>query len=235
MGDENSPTMDELLAEWNSVWLESLETQIYDLHHRRELHDGLMEMLDAQDHRDTDIFRDAFHRMYIESQVMAIRRQADSDSMTLSLRRLVGQLEARRREFTREWFVRRWMGERDPESADERERLEARLHLRMANDAFDKFTDSPGDAHLGGRSLQRDRETLVSITDDVVRYTNATVAHAEQSPNDVHVTYNDFHRALEHLGEMLRRYYLLINQGGLVSAKPTIQGDWRGPFRRPLA
>lgn len=42
-------------------------------------------------------------------------------------------------------------------------------------------------------------------------------------------------RAVEHLGEMLRRYYLLINQGGLMTVTPTIQGDWKGPFRKPLA
>jgi hypothetical protein len=68
-----------------------------------------------------------------------------------------------------------------------------------------------------------------------VRYANASVAHAEREPEDVRVTYDDFHRAVDHLGEMLRRYYLLINQGGLVTATPTIQGDWKGPFRKPLA
>lgn len=227
--------IDALLVEWEGTWLTSLRQQVYDLHHRRQLHDDFMAMLDAQDHPDTDIFSDAFHRMYIEAQVMGIRRQADDDPRTLSLRRLIGQLEAHRRQFTRAWYVARWLGERDTDASDERERLEARFHLEAANDAFDKFTDKPGAPHLGGRRLQADRQQLLDVTQDVVRYASATVAHAERDPDSVTVTYADFHRAVDHLGEMLRRYYLLINQGGLATATPTIQGDWKGPFRKPLA
>lgn len=235
MTDGEGVDIDSLVAEWEGVWLESLKVQIYDLHHRRALHDEFMAMLDAQDHPDTDVFRDLFHRMYVEAQVMAVRRQADDDPRTLSLRRLIGQLQQHRREFTREWFVRRWMGDFDADTPDERSRLEAQFHVEAANDAFDQFTDSPGASVLGGRRLDEDREALLAVTDDVVRFANATVAHAEREPTDVHVTYDDFHRAVEHLGEMLRRYYLLINQGGLATATPTVQGDWRGPFRRPLA
>jgi hypothetical protein len=133
--------IDSLVLEWEGVWLASLRQQIYDLHHRRQIHDEFMEMFDAQDHPDTEIFRDAFHRMYIEAQVMAIRRQADDDKRTLSLRRLIGQLEAHRRQFTREWYVSRWTAGRNVESSDERERLDAEFHIQTANDAFDKVTD----------------------------------------------------------------------------------------------
>jgi hypothetical protein len=158
-------TIDDLLAEWEGVWLESLKAQIYDVHHRRELHDEFMELLASQDHPDTDIFRDAFHRMYIESQVMAIRRQADDDNRSVSLRRLIGQLEQHRNEFTREWYVARWIGDRDPNSTDERTRLEGRMHLDFANDAFDRFTDKPGDSRLeakGSSSIERSCSQLLT-------------------------------------------------------------------------
>lgn len=227
-------TIDDLLTDWEGRWLESLKHQIYALHHRRQIHDDFLQMLDAQHHPDTDVFRDAFHGMYIESQVMAIRRQADDDPRTLSLCRLMGQLFNHRREFTRSWYVARWMKGKDPNSSDERERLEGRMHLKFANEAFDRFTDRVGEERLGGRRLQEDMKDLRKMTEDVVRYVNAHVAHVEAAPEDVSVTYDSFHRAVDHLGEMLKRYYLLINQGGLVTATPTIQGDWKGPFRRPL-
>lgn len=229
------PTMDELLSEWKGVWLQALRQQVLDLHYRREVHDELLQMLDAQDHPDTGTFRDVFHRMYIESQVMAIRRQADDDPRTLSLRRLIGQLEQHRREFTRSWYVERWMAGMDPSSPDKQTRLESKMHLEFAHDAFDRFTDRRGDPCLGGRRLHQDREDLLSPTAAVVRYANAVVAHAERGPDNVHVTYDEFHAAITHLGDMLRRYELLIGQSGLASATPTIQGDWKGPFRRPLA
>lgn len=235
MNQREAVNIDDLLVEWETVWLKNVAHQIHGLYHRRQLHDEFLAMLDNQDHPDTGIFRDSYHLMYIEAQVMVIRRQSDNDNRTLSLRRLIGQLERHRQRFTRDWYVRRWVGDRDPESPDKLERLDARFHLKAANEAFDRFTDEPGGAQLGGRGLQEDRERLLAMTDSVVRYANAVVAHAEREPNNVAVTYSDFHHALEHLGAMLRRYYLLVNQGGLVTATPTIQGDWKGPFRKALA
>lgn len=106
--------IDESLVEWREVWLENLEWQIFELHHRREIHDEFMAVLEAQTHSDSSTFAEAFHGMYLESQVMAIRRLADDDSRTISLRRLIGQIEQRRRDFTRKWYVERWMDGIDP-------------------------------------------------------------------------------------------------------------------------
>ena len=53
------------------------------------------------------------------------------------------------------------------------------------------------------------------------------VAHVERNPEDVAVTYNDFNNAIDHLGEMFRRYLLLIDQGGLLSATRRFRGTGR--------
>lgn len=225
--------IDQALDEWK-VWLENLKGQIYDLHHRRQLHDEFMELLDRQDHPDTGILGDAFHRMYIESQVMAIRRLADDDKRTISLRRLIGQIEQRRPDFTRDWYVARWMSNFDLASADERTRLKAEFQLRNANSSFDKFTDTEGDPQIGGRRLQEDRDELVGLTDELVQYTNGIVAHAQRDPLASTVTYGEFYKSIDHIGSMLKRYHLLIDQGGLMTVVPVIQGDWKGPFRKPL-
>lgn len=140
------------------MWLNSLELQVLTY---TTVDESTTSSWTCSTRKITEIptsFRDAFHRMYMEAQVIAIRRQADDDPRTLSLRRLIGQLENHRREFTRAWYVRRWMADRDADSKDEAERLEARMHLGLANDTFDNFTDRPGDDHLGGRRLQLDRE-----------------------------------------------------------------------------
>ena len=117
-------------------------------------------------------------------------------------------------------------------STDERDRLEAQLHRQLANEAFDKFTDQVGARYLGGRRLRRTSRTLIGSP--TTSYANAHVAHVEEAPGNLRVTYAYFHAAVDHLGGILKRYYLLINQGGLVSATPAIQGNWKGPFRRPL-
>lgn len=172
--------------------------------------------------------------MYVESQTMAIRRQADDDSRTLSLLRLLGQLYFYRKKVTREWYGGRWMERFDLNSGHERERLEAKANDRRANRAFDQFTDSPGDNVLGGRRIEADREKLLAMTDRVVQYVNQHVAHLSVYPVADRVTYEEFEGALEHLGEMLKRYHLLIDQGSLMSPTPAIQVDWKAPFRGPL-
>lgn len=227
--------IDELQAEWEGEYLKSFSDQVYDINHRRQVHDEFIGMLAAVG-EDGGVFADMFHRMYIESMVMAVRRQTDTDPRALSLRRLIGQLVQHRRAFTRSWYVGRWVGNRDARSAELRERHMAEFHIEMANEAFDRFSDPHPKRRdiLSAKVLQADLAELDRLTEQVVRFANAQVAHSERSSCPVSVTYGEFHAALDHLSEMLKRYYLLIDQGGLVSTTPTIQDDWLRPFRRPL-
>jgi hypothetical protein len=68
----------------------------------------------------------------------------------------------------------------------------------------------------------------------VARYANTTVAHVERDPDDARVTYADFHRALEHLGDPASSLLPLDQPGrpGLDNTRDS--GDWKGPFRKPL-
>jgi hypothetical protein len=76
----------------------------------------------------------------------------------------------------------------------------------------------------------------VTTSEALVRYANRFVAHAERpSEQPIEATYRDLDRAIELLGALLRKYYLLIDGGGLTTVTPVIQGDWRAPFRSPLA
>jgi len=59
--------------------------------------------------------------------------------------------------------------------------------------------------------LQEDRDELDLMTEKVVCYANAAVAHVERDLGDLAVTYDEFNGAIDHLGEMLRRCYLLID------------------------
>lgn len=229
------PTIEELHQEWLGEWLPSIKTQVFELFHRREIHDGMEEMLRAQDHADAGYFWEAFHRMYLESQVLAIRRQADDDTRALSLRRLIGQLQHHRRSVTRAWYVDRWMDGVGLDPAGERDRGLVEVRRQMAHDAFDKFTDEPGGPLLSATLLDRDRQRLLDTSRTVSRYADTVVAHSDRTPPAELPTYADFEASIDVLGDLLRRYHLLIDQGGLVSATPTIQGDWKGPFRSRLA
>jgi hypothetical protein len=225
--DAMSP-IDDLAAEWEDQWLPSLRSQVHDLYLRKEVHDQLMEALARQGESDS-LLADAVHRMYLDSQLMAIRRQADNDRRTLSLHRLFGQLEEAAGQFSRQWWVDRWLNQAPIHSDEERE-----FHAGMAEAAFDDFCDNPGDAVLGKERLHQDRDRLRAMTDRVVAYVNDYIAHTNRHPGPAAVTYHEFEAAIVHLGEMLQRYFLLLNQAALVSPAPIVQGDVLGPLRRGL-
>lgn len=228
---EHAVSLDDLLALW-SEWIERLENRVLDLNHRRQLHDEFMALLDGQDHRDTVVFQDAFHHMYLEAHTIGIRRLVDGDRRTISFKRLLGQLEEHRNEFTRDSYVRRWV-DGPAESPKLRDEVDQRFHTTMANRAFDRFSEM-GDA-LSRRVIAQDRDQLDRATERLVQYVDEHVAHLAASPTNDAPTYDEFHRALDHLGGMLQKYRLLIDQVSLAWTTPTIQGDWKGPFRKPLA
>ncbi|MGH2719788.1 MAG: hypothetical protein ACRDJU_14605 [Actinomycetota bacterium] len=221
-------TIDDLAAEWEAQRLASLRRDIYELHLRKKVHDEFMELL-RRNGQDGSIFADLFHKMYLDSQVMAIRRQTDDDTRTLSLYGLLGQLQEGTPQSTRAWYVNRWLTSVVPSDPEERE-----LHTSMANEAFDRFCDWPAARKLGKGRLQADRQELEGLTERVVKFVNTFVAHRSRTTGPVTLTYQDFEGAIAHLGEMLLRYFLLLNQGGLLSATPVIQGDPLAPFRRAL-
>lgn len=224
--DSGEPPAEDGAVEWWEEYLDSVYYQVLDMQHRRQLHDEFMAMLDAQDHPDTT-FQEAFHRIYIESQVIAIRRLADDDARTLSLRRLLGQLYCRRKAFTRDAYVGRWLSS---VRIDDDER---RFHEDSAHAAFEKFTDNEGDPTIGPQSLQADIGTLAELSDQVARYANTYVAHSDRT-KEAPPTYEEFHGAVDGIARLLQKYYLLLKQGSLMTTTPTIQGDWKGPFRRSL-
>jgi hypothetical protein len=168
--------------------------------------------------------------MYLEAQTIGIRRLVDGDARTISLRRLIGQLEQHRAQFTREVYVNRHLAgaaRRQPLDAQDRQ-----FHTSMANHAFDQFSESG--ASLSRAVLSHHRDELDQVTRSVVRFVDERVAHLATSPEDEPPSYDEFHHALKVLGEMLQRYRLLIDQVTLAWTTPAIQSDWKGPFRQPL-
>ena len=71
--------------------LEYLRREIGEIHHRRHLHDEFHAMLGTTQHSDTTSWSH-YHRTYIESQVMAIRRLSDTDGRTMSFVRFIREI-----------------------------------------------------------------------------------------------------------------------------------------------
>jgi hypothetical protein len=79
--------------------------------------------------------------------------------------------------------------------------------------------------------IDADIETLKSETALITRWADESVAHMGRTLS-VNPTFDQLDEAIDLLGEMLKKYYLLITGGYLASVQPAIQDDWRAPFRQ---
>ncbi len=233
-------SFEERWDDWRDVWLEAIHKEVIQLHLRRKIRYEFLALLaahetDAGRQPDT-IFAATFNRMYVDSTVMAIRRQADSNPRTLSLYCLLKQLKQYCEQFTREAYVERWLRKLglDLNSDNDRIRDEATYHLQQANHSFDQFTDNPGASHLEDSGLATDQKELRKKTKKIKTYANKQVAHHDRIPPNEIPTYGEVDAAIDCLGELLQKYNLLLDQSQLFEVTPYIQGDWKAPFRRPL-
>jgi hypothetical protein len=78
--------------------------------------------------------------------------------------------------------------------------------------------------------IQRDLASLKSETAIITRWADESVAHMGRTPS-TNPTFGHLDKAIDHLGEMLQKYYVLLTGSYLAAVEPVIQDDWRAPFR----
>jgi hypothetical protein len=95
------------------------------------------------------------------------------------------------------------------------------------------LTENPHlNSGIESSQIDADIETLKKETALITRWADESVAHMGRMLS-VNPTFVQLDEAIDLLGEMLKKYYLLITDGYLASVQPVIQEDWRAPFRRP--
>jgi hypothetical protein len=235
-GDERG--IEELHAEWTSEVgpLRQLTQDIWRLHHRRKMFNELVEMLEGQGNPHRAYVDEFLAELYLDAQLVLLRRLIDTDSRSVSFRRLINQLIQHRTKFTREWYVGLWTKEAAANSDELGERLDARVWGEEGNEEFDKWIDDkPGRQDvLGGQPLQQLLDALIREIDEVKRYVDQHVAHVQVEPDPVGLTYGHVDRAIERAGETLQSLSLFLEQVSILGLEPTVQGDWKSPFRAAL-
>ena len=169
-------------------WLGVIQSEIYDLHHHHEIWRGLVDRIEKLDVADSEYFLDAFTRMYVAGQAMGVRRQADTDSGTVSLGRLLVGLTNDTRVVTQDRFLEQW-GLDEIDTSTERGQLEHRHRSRSASDVCTTFAGGPDRNRLDPAVPRADKERLVTASEGVVRFANKTIAHTDAVRPDRLPTY----------------------------------------------
>jgi hypothetical protein len=168
-------------------------------------------------------FLRSYMTMYVEGEVMLVRRVADTQDDSHSLFTLIDAIQANPGVMTRSRYVKRWAetGLIEGEAAGERE--------------WDSlFAQQPGDEAIDPDLLERDKATIKDKLNHLVDWATTTVAHLDpRAPTKV-PRYSDIPEALDLLAEITDRYGILLVGSSMSEWTPVVPGDWQEIFRPAL-
>lgn len=224
-----SPKQHDLVhVKWKK-WLEAIHPHVTVLFHDREIWRDVRDALLADTEATSDTFLASYTRQYVGSAAMAVRRLADPNAKkndSHSIGALIDDICKQPNVMTRErWTARD--GKPDPRpGADEQ-------MLKILAGNFDaSFGDGSGG--LDGEKVVADLATLQERSKTVALFASRTVAHIDRRGMKDLPTFEDLDEAIDAVGEMYRRYFLLIDGASLLEVAPMIQHDWKAPLRRPI-
>jgi hypothetical protein len=210
------------VREWRNQ-LHTIFEDVLGLHHSRHIFRDARAIYEANPVLQCDyLFINWLTKNYAESLAVGIRRQADDRRDVISLARLLLTLEAHARKLTRAWYV--------SESLRRAPRDDRLAWERNANRVFDEFAPA-GAPYVSTLLIKRDQRLLQSIDNSVGDFVNRRLAHHSARDKPEAMTVLNLHTALDQVGELLKRYHLLLEQAGLTGAEPTIQTDWKAVLR----
>ena len=198
-------------GEWIMVIHEDVENTILNRHIRQEV----AAIIDANPRiQIPSSFYEWMAAVDSESGLMAVRRQLDKDSRSISLARLLGEIVRYPHVLSRERFV----GLYGPE------------HQNLAHQEFDRNVAS-GANQIDPTVVQTDLDAFEDRTRDVERYGTKRVAHHDrEGPKNI-PTFQELDVALD-LIHALRVKYLFLLQAQTYN-EPVWTYDWKAIFREP--
>lgn len=156
---------------------------------------------------------------YVDSVVIGIGRLNDNDNRVISLHNLIKEIIENPEVITRDYFVSRYT-----------KRLR---DMGMADRDFNKFADAD-EKFISKRKLLPDLMFLNDKIKLIKGFRDKWVAHLDENrPLKQLATHNDVENSLSALDEIFRKYYMLIDGGGIRTAKPALQFDWKEALTYP--
>lgn len=117
-----------------------------------------------------------FHRVFLDYEILAVRRQAKHENASLSLKGVMLEVRDHAAQLTREWHHRLWRGE-----------TKRRLVIgtagpfvsRLADQTFGDFADESGE-RVDPAIVEADLTRFEIVTDPIVHYSDKLVAHDDR-------------------------------------------------------
>ncbi len=207
-------TDDERWQQWQE-WFQTIFEDVQSALINRTIFQEVRAMIDAnpkiQKHSS---FYEWMANVYADSGLMAVRRQLDTDTRSVSLTRLLKDIAEHPHVLSRDRFVAlyRW------ELQD------------LAHRDFDREVGQ-GAPHIDPHVVEANLEAFREATADIERYGTKRVAHLDaEGPTNV-PTFGELETVLELLRTLLKKYMLLLR--AVSYDDPVWVYDWKAIFREP--
>lgn len=215
-------------AQWTK-WqndLERIYTESLYVFENRHVFGEIMKMFqdNKQLNKEGGFVWDWLRGIYGRDMVLAIGREVDRHTEVVNLIQLMYQMTKRPRVVSRKRFFKMLDLKHTPGTP------ELHDHLRELNERW--FTQNIGAGDfLDPAVIKKDRNWLEKRCKAVMKYRHKVVAH--RSTMELSLTIKQIHDALDAVETMLKKYYVLLKGGALMSATPTIQFYWQKVFTIP--
>lgn len=173
-------------------------------------------------------FWDSLKNNYIDSVVLVIRRQMDTDKRSRSLMNLLNDIFDNPEILTKKWFASNYSNK----------------ILNLGNGDFESHFG--GGTYIDPSIVYADIGEIKHKTKKVVLYVNQAVAHTDiifqknhqivvdrKTGTKFKLSFNDLDSAIDSLEKKVIKYNLLLNQSGYAGLLPIIQYDWEEIFLVP--
>jgi hypothetical protein len=199
------------------AWLGAIQQDVWRMHVGRRMWRRFVEIVNENEElRKHPTFPEWITTNYAAAQALAIRRQIDKRTDSISLRRLLIELEAQPEIITRERFLRVNCGGN--------EQIAAHLWPDVAD---------AGGTHLDAIRVRADLAELLETATTVERFASKRLAHWDMAEWTTPVTYGELHACVDTVGKLLEWYSGLLT-GTTQGADPIMPLGWERVFWQPL-
>jgi len=211
----------ETFERWKK-WTDKISEDLQNIVDCHQIYAYFFEMVNANlEHISENhggLFCDFVRRCYGVQAATGIRRHVKNKKDSISLMKLLDQLQKSASQFTYEFYLQQFPIEGDKWALQE---------STFANFSENKQT-------LSGSMILKDIETIKNIAGKVSDFTDRAIAHLDQREIQESVTYDDLAESINLFNRTACKYITLITGNWHITLKPTILCDWANIFTVPF-
>lgn len=208
------------------TWCKTIEDDLMQLLDDKQIYESFIEMANANfGHIETNegwLFCDFVQKCYGVQAAVGIRRHVKVDDDSISLMKLLKQIETCAEQFTYDFYLECY-------PPDESHPIGRGVWQKLT---FGKFSDNG--KVISKKKIQDNIQELSLIGEKVTVFVDRGIAHLDKRGTENTVTYNDLSDCLDILNKIACKYIGLLTAEGYASLKPVIQFNWEKIFTVPL-